>query len=381
VIVSVLQENLKRALSIVGRAVAGKSTLPVLSNVYLGTDAGQLVCRATNLEIGVTTRIGAKIESEGATTLPYKLLSDVVGGLPNDRVSLTLDAQTQAVALSCARYDATIKGIDHEEFPVIPTVDGDPLLSLPGSTIKRVAEAVAIAAATGDTRPVLSGVLMKYERDTAHGDDYIVLAAADGYRLAQMRVQIESAFGSEVIVPARALIELARIVEDDDRVDVALSPTGGQLVFRTESMELVTRLIEGKYPDVDRIIPASFTTRTVLDTAELVKAVKLASYFATKSADIVRLEVAPENTESPLPGKVTITANAAEVGDQRAVLDAMIGGTGGKIAVNVGYFAELLAAVKTPQVALEMQSEGNPLVMKPVGEDGALWILMPMTVR
>lgn len=373
--VSVLQENLKRALSVVGRAVAGKSVLPVLSNVYLGTDAGQLVLRATDLSVGITTRIGAKVEAEGAVTLPHKLLSDVIGGLPNDKVTLALDAKTQSVAIKCGRYDATIKGIDREEFPIIPTVDGDPLVSLPSGTIRRVADAVAIAAATGDTRPVLAGVYMSC------GNAGMTFCAADGYRLAQLVVDTVAREIVDPIIPARALIELARIVEDDSTVDIALSPTGGQVMFRTESAELVSRLIEGKYPDTERIIPTSFTTRAVLDTAELSKAVKLASFFAVKSADIVRLEMSQEDESSPLPGQLTITANAAEVGDNRAVLDAMIGGQGGKIAVSVEYFAELLAAVKTPQIALEHTSEGNPLVMRPVGEDTALWILMPMSVR
>ena len=374
---SCLQENLKRGLAIVSHAVAGKSTLPVLSNILLASDDGRLKLAATNLEIGITCWIGAKIEEEGAITVPAKLLSDVVSGLPNDKITLNLDARTQTVHLTCARYEASIKGIESDEFPVIPTIaDRAPTASFPPDLLRETVDQVAFAAATDDTRPVLAGVLMRLKGKTA------TFAAADGFRLALRTVELPEPVSEsvEVIVPARALTELARIVGDaESNVEVTVTPSGGQILFHTESTDLVSRLIEGRYPDIERIIPASFATRTVLETQELAKAVKLASFFATASSNIVRLTI--ESGGDLGPGKLTISANAAEVGDNKGVLDGMVHGEGGQIALNVKFLGEALNAIKTSQIALETQTPQNPGVFKPVGADGYLHIVMPMTVR
>ena len=374
---SCLQENLKRGLAIVSHAVAGKSTLPVLSNILLASDDGRLKLAATNLEIGITCWIGAKIEEEGAITVPAKLLSDVVSGLPNDKITLNLDARTQTVHLACARYEASIKGIESDEFPVIPTIaDRAPTASFPPDLLRETVDQVAFAAATDDTRPVLAGVLMRLKGKTA------TFAAADGFRLALRTVELPEPVSEsvEVIVPARALTELARIVGDaESNVEVTVTPSGGQILFHTESTDLVSRLIEGRYPDIERIIPASFATRTVLETQELAKAVKLASFFATASSNIVRLTI--ESGGDLGPGKLTISANAAEVGDNKGVLDGMVHGEGGQIALNVKFLGEALNAIKTSQIALETQTPQNPGVFKPVGADGYLHIVMPMTVR
>ncbi len=374
---SCLQENLKRGLAVVGHAVAGKSTLPVLSNILLATDEGRLKLAATNLEVGITAWIGAKIEEEGAVTVPAKLLSDVVGGLPNDKINLALDARTQTMNLTCARFEANIKGIEADEFPVIPTIaDRQPTASFPPDLLRETVDQVAFAAATDDTRPVLAGVLMRLKGNMA------TFAAADGFRLAVRTVELPEPVVEplDVIVPARALIELARIVGDvEGGVEVTITPSGGQILFHTESMDLVSRLIDGKFPDFERIIPGQYATRTVLDTQEFAKAVKLASYFSTASANIVKLTM--ESGGDLAPGKLVISSNAAEVGSNQGALDGMIHGEGGQIALNVKFLAEALNAIKTPQIALETQTPQNPGVFKPVGADGYIHIVMPMTVR
>lgn len=372
-----LQENLKRGLATVSHAVAGKSTLPVLSNVLLATDGGRLKLAATNLEVGITHWIGAQIQEEGAVTVPAKLLADVVGGLPNDRVTLTLDARTQTVKVECGRFTSNIKGIEADEFPSIPTIaDKEPAAVLPPDVLREAIDQVAFAAASDDSRPVLAGVLVRM-RDTR-----LYLAAADGFRLATRVVALPEPVGqqSEFIVPARALAELSRIAaEADGGVSITLAPGGSQVLFHTEATELVSRLIEGKFPDVERIIPAQHATRSVLETADLAKAVKLASYFASSSQNVVKLTMEPGGELGP--GRLVISANAAEVGDNTGELDGMIHGEGGQIALNVKYLSELLGAVKTAQIALETQTPNSPGVFKPVGQDGYVHIIMPMSIR
>jgi DNA polymerase III subunit beta len=375
---SCLQENLKRGLAVIGHAVAGKSTLPVLSNVLLSTDGGRLKLAATNLEIGITHWIGAKVEDEGAITVPAKLLSDVVSGLPNDRVTLSLDARTQTLKVECGRFVNNIKGIEADEFPTIPTVtERDPLVSIPPTLLREAIDQVAFAAASDDSRPVLAGVLVRV-RDTA-----AYMAAADGFRLATRTIALPEPVRNpqEFIVPARALSELARIAGDsEENVTVTVTPGGSQVLFHTETTELVSRLIDGKFPDLDRIIPQQYITRTVLETTELSKAVKLASFFANNSQNVVRLTMEPGAGEMG-PGRLVISANANEVGDNRGEIDGMVNGEGGQIALNVKYLAEALGAIKTAQVAIETQTAQSPGVLKPVGQDGYIHIIMPMSIR
>lgn len=374
---TVLQENLKRGLATVSHAVAGKSTLPVLSNVLLATDGGRLKLAATNLEVGITNWVGAQVQEEGAVTVPAKLLMDVVGGLPNDRVTLTLDPRTQTLEVKAARFTSNIKGIEAEEFPTIPTIsDREPAVSLPGQVLREAIDQVVFAAASDDTRPTLAGVLVRLR------DNRLILAAADGFRLATRSVQLPEPHGQslEFIVPARALGELGRIAgEADGNVGITITPGGGQVLFHTETTELVSRLIEGKFPDFERIIPSQYATRSVLDTAELAKAVKLASYFASASQNVVKLTI--ESGGDLGPGRLVISANAAEVGDNTGELDGMINGEGGQIALNVKYLAEALSAMKTAQVALETQTPSSPGVFKPVGSEGYIHVIMPMSIR
>jgi len=372
-----LQENLKRGLATVSHAVAGKSTLPVLANVLLATDGGRLKLAATNLEVGITHWIGAQIEHEGAVTVPAKLLADVVAGLPNDRVTLTLDARTQTVKVECGRFTNNIKGIEADEFPNIPTIANEqPVAAIPSDMLREAIDQVVFAAATDDTRPVLAGVLVRLR------DSRLFMAAADGFRLAMRTLNLPELAQRQVecIVPARALAELSRIAgETQGSVSLTVAPGGSQVLFHTESTELVSRLIDGRFPDVERIIPQQHTTRTVLETSDLAKAEKLASYFAASSQKVVKLTIEPGGELGP--GRLVISANAAEVGDNTGELEGMIQGSGGQIALNVEYLAALLGVVKSAQIALETQTAQSPGVFKPVGSDGYIHIIMPMSIR
>jgi DNA polymerase-3 subunit beta len=373
---SLLQENFKRGLAIVSHAVAPKSSLPVLGNILLATDEGRLKLSATNLEIGITCWIGAKVEDEGATTIPAKLLSDFVGDLPNDLIKLWLDERTQTTNFMCANVDGSIKGIEADEFPVITTIaDRTPNASFPAALLRETIDLVAFAALTDQTHPMLRGVLLRLRGNTA------TFAAADGYRLARRVAELPEAVTEpiDVIIPATSIMELARILTDEDTVDVTVTPTGGQVLFHTESIDFVSRVIEGNYPDIERIIPTNYATRTVLETADFAKAVKIASHFAVKSSDIVRLLI--ESGGDLAPGKVTISANAAEVGDNKSVIDGLVHGDGGQIALNVKLLQAAIGAIGTKQIVLETKSSQYAAVLKPVGDDTLLQMVMPMNIR
>jgi len=372
-----LQENLKRGLSIVSHAVAGKSTLPVLSNILLATDNGRLKLAATNLELGITCWIGAKVDIEGSVTVPAKLMGDLVGNLPNDRIVLELDAKAQSVRVTCARYENTVNGLDADEFPQLPSVNTqDPVAVFACEVLREAIDQIAFAAASDDSRPVLTGVLVRLRENQA------TLAAADGFRLAQRYIPLATPVTTpvEMIIPARALTELARIIGGSEgNVAMTITEGGSQVLFHTEDIDLVTRVIDGKYPDIERVIPQSFGTRTLVDTAELAKAVKVSSLFASAASNIVRLEIQAGGDMAP--GRIVISANAAEIGNNSGVVDGMVHGEGNRIALNVRYLQEAISAIKTAQVAIETQTEQTPAVFRPVGVDGYIHIVMPMMVR
>ncbi|WP_287158387.1 DNA polymerase III subunit beta [Chloroflexus sp.] len=372
-----MQEDLKRGLAAVGHAVAGKSTLPVLANVLLATDEGRLKLTATNLEVGINRWISASITRDGAIAVPAKLLTDVVGGLPNDKVTLSLDQKTQTLRVECGRFVSNIKGVDADEFPSLPTVSAQtPLVSLPAEVWQEAIEQVAFAAATDESRPILTGVLVRTR------DQQVTLVAADGFRLAMRMIQLSApvAHAVDCLIPARTLSELARIIGDTDaEVAMVYTPGGSHVLFHTENIEVVSRLIEGRFPDFERIIPQQYLTRMVLDSNELAKAVKLASFFAGSSQNVVKLKIEPASELAP--GRVVISANAAELGDNTSELDGSVTGEGGVIALNVRFLADAIAAVHSNQIAFEMQSAQSPAVFKPVGQDGYIHIVMPMSMR
>jgi len=376
--ISCLQENLAKGLSIVGRAVASRSTLPVLSNVMLTTDGGQLKLSATNLEIGVNCWVGAKVEEEGAITVPARLLADFINSLPPERIDLDLDEATQTLHLKCARFESNIKGIDAQEFPLVPTADdsAEAAMKLDPESLRTMIEQVVFAAATDESRPILTGVLVQFN------DDNLTLAAADGFRLSVKVTPLQQNLGdiSEVIVPSRALIELARIaVDQEQQVEVIITPARKQILFHLENIDLVSQLIEGKFPDYTQIIPKGYSTRSILDTTSFLKAARVSHLFARDSANIIKLEIMPAGDEL-MTGRITLVATSAELGDNVADLDASIEGDPLEIAFNAKYLIDVLSVMDTPQVALETTAASSPGVLRPLGDDQFIHVIMPMHI-
>lgn len=372
--ISCLQENLAKGLSIVGRAVASRSTLPVLSNVMLATDNGRLKLSATNLELGINCWVGAKVEVDGATTVPARLLTDFVNSLPPEQIDLELTVRTQTLNARCARFEANIKGIDAQEFPIIPTADGgERAIRLNPDDLRQMIDQVVFAAATDESRPILTGVLAHFE------EDRLTLAAADGFRLSVRSAPLGQTVDQvmEVIIPARALGELARIVTDqEDWVEVIITPARNQVLFHLNDVDLVSQLIEGRFPDYRQIIPTGCTTRTVLESNGFLKAARVSHLFARDAANIVRVEVVPG--DELMPGHLTLAATSAELGDNVGQVDAMVEGEPIEIAFNAKYLIDVLSVVDTAQVALETSTPSSPGVLRPVGDEDFIHVIMPM---
>src|SRR5215213_9393048 len=271
--VTCLQENLAKGLSVVNRAVAARTTLPITQHVLLATDGGRLKLAATNMEIALSCWIGAKVEEEGTVTLPARFLTPFVDSLPNDKLELTLQPRGRQVKIQCGRNQATIGGMDADDFPPIPTVEGDATVRVEPAALRKALTQVVFAAATDDTRPVLTGVHTKVD------GAQMTLAAADGFRLAVHTVTLAepSHTSFEVIIPARAFSELNRLLGDQDTpVEMTLNASRSAVLFKLNSVEMVAQLLnQGAFPNYSQLIPTSYATRAVVAVSEFLRETRI----------------------------------------------------------------------------------------------------------
>ncbi|MGD8998391.1 MAG: DNA polymerase III subunit beta [Anaerolineae bacterium] len=372
--VSCLQENLAQGLSIVGRAVSARSTLPVLGNILIATDGGRLKLSATDLEVGITCWIGAKVEETGSTTVPSRTFIDLVSALPPGRVDLELIVRTQTLNLRAARSEANIKGIDAQEFPIVAIPDASARgIPVEPDVLREAIEQVAFAAATDESRPILTGVLAQFDHQE------LTLAAADGFRLSVRTITLPDAVSDpfSIIIPANALTELRRVSGDEEEpIAIHVTPERNQVIFELTDVVLVSQLIDGNFPDYGQIIPRERHTHTVLDTAPFLKACKMAQIFARDAANISRIQVEPGSELEP--GRVRVSATAAETGEDMSELDASVEGDPVEIAFNVRYLIDVLSVTGAPQVSLDTTTSSSPGVIRPVGDDAFTHVIMPM---
>ena len=372
--VTVLQENLARGLSTVAKAVSPRSTLPVLANILIASDEGRLRLSATNLEMGITCWIPARIDEEGSTTVPARTFSDLVSTLPGDQVLLKLDSSTQTLNVRGGTSTNDIKCIDAQEFPPMPVPDFDGAVQINVGDFREMIHQVAFAASSDEARPVLMGVLVQVEKDK------LTMAAADGFRLSVRKAVLSTPSPAPVsaIVPAQALKELARVATDSEEPIYMVMPKGrGQVVFRVKDVEVVSQLIDGTFPDFQQIIPRSYKSRTLVSTSSLLKACKQAEIFAREGSNVARLNIKSAQSEMQ-PSEVEISATSEETGKNETIVEATVDGMGLLIAFNVKFLREALEVIRTPNVALETSAPNAPGVVKPVGDDQFLHVIMPM---
>ena len=374
-----LQENLSAALADVGRAVASRTPLPITSNVLISTDAGRLKLSATNLELTITTWIGAKVEEEGVVTVPARLLGEFVGSLPSEEVHLTGAPGGKSLKVTCARFQANIAGTDPEEFPPTPTVEDGFEVNIGTDLLKQAIDGVAFAAATEDSRPVLTGVQIEIK------DGGLVLAAADGFRLAvhETKLADEVPESSAIIVPAKSLQEVSRLASGKDYpVKIKVNEGKTQVLFQFETAAVVSQLIQGTFPNYSQLVPKEHVSKTTVDVGEFARATRAASIFARDGSGIVRLQTS-EGEEDGIGG-LSVSARSEEVGDNQGEVTATIEGDPAKIAFNSKYLTEVLSVLGHGMVALETSSPSSPGVLRPLSpSEGVSYVhvIMPMFVQ
>lgn len=372
--VSCSQEDLSRGLAIVGRAVATRAVLPITNSVLVATEGSQLKLSATNLEIATTCWIGATVEEEGTIAIPARLVTDFVNSLPSGRIDMTLSPRSRSLELTCARYEAHISGLEAADFPPIPKIADGMSIKVKAEDLRLAISQVVFAAASEESRPVLTGVHAEF-----NGKE-LTLAAADGFRLAVHKLALPTAIKDKiaVIIPSRSLAELNRLLSDQEEpLELTLNAQKSQVMFKLRNVEMVSQLIQGTFPNYSQLIPQSYTTRAVVKLSEFLRATRSASIFARDGSGIVRLQIMPKDGK----GKVSVSARAEEVGDNLGEIDAAVEGEEAKIAFNSKYLTDVLGVLTEEDVALEATTSSSPGVIRPVGKDNYVHVVMPMFVQ
>ena len=378
---SCLQENLSRALAVVGRAVAVRSTLPITQNVLLSTDGGRLRLSATNLEIGITTWIGAMIEEEGSITIPARLLTEFIGSLPAGQIEVTGSDRPKSLSLSSGRINARISGTDAEDFPPIPTITAEEGVSFQVSTrdVKRSIDQTVFAADTEETRPVLSGILVEIE------EDKMTLAAADGFRLAVKQGNTLNPVESpvNVIIPARTFGEVSRLIGDQDAtMEVLVSSSRNQVLFKLDDLQIVSQIIQGNFPRYRDLLEDAIRdtkAEASLRITDVLAASRSVYIFVRDSNNIVKLQMNPGSEDGPA-GQIIISSKDDEVGENAAELDGDITGEEATIAFNGQYLLDVLANMDGEEVSIRTSGPSRAGVFTTPGSDQYIHLIMPMFI-
>jgi len=372
--VSILQENLSKALSTVSRCIAPKATLPILSNILIATDRGKIRFSSTNLEMGINFWIGGKIEKEGSITVPARALTEFVSSLPAGRVDLKVKKSNLSVSSSL--HKATFNGTAASEFPKVPSFSGEKILSFKKENLSKIFSQVIFAASQDEDRPVLTGVLVK------RGGKKLSLVATDGYRLSVKEIEAASAsFKEKLLIPAKTLSEIGRLSqelgEEDEEVRVGLTKEKNQIVFVFPNLELSSRLIEGDFPDFTKIMPSSTNTSVSLDKEEFLRAVKIASIFAREQANIVKFVISSSNTS----GKIKISSETPQIGTNQSEIETKVEGEDLEIAFNCRFLLDFLGSVEGEEIIFEANDSLSPGVFKIAGDSSLTHIIMPVRIQ
>jgi DNA polymerase-3 subunit beta len=361
---SVLKENLAKALSVCGRVVSTRGSLEILSNIMLSTENGRMKVSATNLEVGINYWIGGKIEKDGDITIPARLFSDVVGSIISEKIDILVEDYD--VHIKSENDNLMIKGLPAEDFPIIPTIKDEPTFSIKATDLKEALNLVNFAAALDESRPVLSGIYFNLEGDK------LVLAATDSYRLAEKMIKLTSKAGKkmEVIVPAKTMIELSRVLGDITG-DVNVFINENQILFAAKDIEFTSRLIEGQFPNYKQIIPEENETKAITPKDEFIGVLKVASLFARESANSINLIFKTK-------GEIEVKANSAQVGESTSVIKTKVDGKDGEISFNARYILDALNNIKEEKVSFEISGKLNPGTLKPAGVTDYTYIIMPL---
>ena len=357
----VTQENLNRALNTVARVANSRNTLPILSNVLIKTTSNRLSLAATNLDIAISHFIGAKVSEEGAITVPARLMQDFISSLPSGVIELELD--DSKLHITTEQYQSTVNGIMADDFPVMPAIAKGQSWTISGSALKKGLQQVVLAASNDESRPVLTGVLIHVQ------DGKLYLAATDSYRLAE-KVLGKQKEDVHLLVPATAMHDLLRILGDYED-EVRVTHDEQQVLFQVGDIELVARLLEGKYPDYRKLIPQSFSVEATLKRTDLVNVTKVSSLFARESAGSVTIAI--DEAKQTL----SIRSVASQLGENTATATGKITGSG-DITLNSRYLLDALQVISSEEIVFGFNGKLEPTMIRDAKQPDYTHIIMPL---
>jgi DNA polymerase III subunit beta len=360
---TVTQENLNRALQVVGRVASGKTPLPILNNILFRTDNNRLLLAATNLELAITQHVGSKIEQEGSLTVPARLMSEFIANLPKGNVELVVDGTKMHI--TCGAYKSTINGMAPDEFPELPAIEEKQAVSVPVADLKRGIQQTVIVASSDDTRPMLTGVF-------CHSfEDSLYLAATDGYRLAERKL-VPTKQAISAIIPVTTLNDVLRVMSDDLN-EVKMVFDDNQVRILLDDIEITSRLIDGTFPDYRALIPKQSDISVTLPKDEFARVTKVASLFARESGGSVTLN-ADNGT-----GKLSIHSVASQLGENTSEADAEVTADG-QVTLNSRYLLEGLSCIDAKQVQFRFSGKLAACVVTPASDSEPDYqhIIMPL---
>ena len=361
------QAALSRALRLACRALSTRAPLPILQNVLLAAESGSLTLTATDGEIGLVTTVPADVTNPGRTAAPARLLAEYVAQLPAEPLRLVLDGGKRRLRATCGRFDATLSTADPDDFPILPPADQSTVLDLDANQLRRAIERVAFAAARDDSRPILAAVLFEL------GEPGLTIAAADGFRLARAIIAGIAGDHRHLLVPGRVVVEFGRLLVDVEAARLIPTADSGGLHLVAGATSLFARLVDGRFPDIDRVIPREWRTRVVVQTASFRQAVRVAGLFGKDG------QVRPVVFEAR-PGSLRLLARGDETGEAEGEVAALVEGEPQSVALNSRLLVDLLDTVDGPQLELAWSSPQSPVVIREVGRGNStdLALAMPL---
>ncbi len=370
---ALLQEDLNRALATVVRFVASRPQLPVLANILFSAEKNnQLRLAATNLDLGVQFWLPAKVDQPGQLAIPAKEISEFISYLPAAKLTLSSEDKLR-LKVTTPTGETVFSGLAADEFPQFPELDQKKMVQLKLEALKEAVGQVAFAAANDDTRPVLTALQWQFQSQGYQ------LVATDGYRLslktvAESGLKLANQEKATFLVPARSLTEWVRLASNESEFGLGLTPDQNQVIFLLPQLQLSARLIEGDFPEYQKIIPHQTKTEVVLEREPLIQAIRMASVFARESANIVKL-VIKEN-------QVAVMAQAASVGENKTLVEAQVQGPELTIAFNYRFLLDFLNAVPETEteVVLKFNEPLSPGVFQARQDSSWLHLIMPVRV-
>ncbi len=365
----ILQENLERAINITSRFASVKAQLPILGNILISTDKSKIFVSSTNLEISASVQVGAKIEEEGEISIPSKVISELISNLPKETINL--ESNKEQLKVKTSGFSSTILGMNSSDFPKIPnSINEAESLTLPKKEFSRALSQVVFATSLDDTRPILTGVLFVISEGS------LVLVATDGFRLSQKKISLKSKSKSskKIVIPKNVLNEISRLGEEDENILFDSQEEDKQVIFGNNNVVLTSRLLEGEYPDFEKIIPKSSVLKVLIDKEELLRAVKLASIFAREAANVVKFKI--------LKDGIVVTAESGQSGNQETKVDAKVDGLSGdfEISFNYRFVEDFLHSVIGEEVKMDFSTTMAAGVFTDSTDSSYLHLIMPVKV-